>query len=72
MDIVNSLIAANADPNCICKVSCMCLCVLTLSTDVTQNQCTPLHAASKMGFTNIVKSLLAANADPNYVTKVSR
>ena len=33
MDIVNSLIAANANPNCICKVSCKCKYLLAFSTE---------------------------------------
>ena len=36
-----------------------------------QNQCTPLHAASEAGFTEIVKLLIAADANVNCICEVS-
>ena len=38
----------------------------------SQDQCTPLYAASGNGFNDVVKSLIAANADVNCVCKVRK
>ena len=76
---MKSLLAANADPNCVCKVSWyfyfLVASYLTLSVVhvyvCVQDQYTPLYNASARGFNEVVKSLIAANADVNCVCKVS-
>ena len=71
-DVVKSLLAANANPNCICIVS---YCTLKVNLDhalmYLQDWYTPLYVASAKGFNEVVKLLIAANADVNCICKVS-
>ena len=71
-DVVKLLLAANANPNCICIVS---YCTLKINLDhvltYLQEQCTPVYVASAKGYNDVVKSLIAANADVNCICKVS-
>ena len=77
--MVKLLLAAAADPDCICIVS-DCTYMINVNAEVlhyaymhlqSSNQCTPLYVASARGFNDVVKSLIAANADVNCTYKVS-
>ena len=69
---MKSLLAANANPNCICIVSYYTLKVnLDHVLMYLQGWYTPLYVASAKGFNEVVKLLMAANADVNCICKVS-
>ena len=68
------LLAANADPNCVCIVSIYVnLSSLKIAKPMyavfiyvcLQDQCTLI--ASTKGFNDVMKSLLVVNADPNCI-----
>ena len=67
------LLAANANPNCICIVSYCSYIEDNLDHVLMylQEQCTPLYVASGKGFNEMVEDLIAANADVNCICKVS-